>query len=117
MKKLRRQLHQLPQHHDEKVEATKKERENERERASTLNDKREREREREIKKLKVVTIQGWFCKNHLCFEVFKNGFVKTVFEMFIIFTKLPLLYKRRWFFNNHRRYYVVEKSFFSSDNK
>ena len=46
MKKLRRQLHQLPQHHDEKVEATKKERENERKRASTLNDKREREREK-----------------------------------------------------------------------
>ena len=43
----------------------------------------------------------------------KTVFTKTVFEMFTVFTLLPLLYKRKWFFDDCRRYYVVEKGFFS----
>ena len=62
---------------------TKKERENKRERANTLSDTREKESE----KLKKVTIQRRFCENCLCFEVFKDDFMKTVMEMFVIQTK------------------------------
>ena len=43
-------------------------------------------KERESKKLKIVNIQRRFCENRLCFKVFKEGFVKPVFQMFIIFT-------------------------------
>lgn len=43
-----------------------------------------------LKNFKFKDKQRQSRKNHFCFTLFKNGFVKTGFEMVVIFTKMPL---------------------------
>ena len=45
---------------------------------------------------------------------FKDGSATTVFEIFIIFTILSPLYKRKWLLNDRCRYCIVKKSLSSS---
>lgn len=71
-------------------------------------------KERESENFKIIIIQRRFWKKRLCFEVFKYGCVITVFKIFPIFTKLPLLYNKKRFYNARRESCVIENSFSSS---